>query len=731
MHLYAVNTTRIRSIGAESRMVHRLLVSMVFWLGSGPTIAMEVLHSSSDAVVVVADLQEQSLKLQARRDFLVSRVELAKVLNARQETSQTRLLHIARAAALAIEVAEEVNKANTAQVDALLKLLSTLRDHRDAAVLRHRELSLTSLQMESRWREAEEAARLRRDSSLSWSHILGSAKRSWWALAIVAFVALLLCLHEQRRELRRWSRSRSAARAPAPMALWWLSALSIFIPGCGTSLPPLTPRSTWEQQSIALLAEEEQFIRSVILKRQTEITELEATIKVLDEGATAEASEPRSVTAAILNSERIQAEYQQRIRELALQAFSLEFETSTFEQASQALIVSIENESQKISDFQSILPHQYRTMKQTEVAALFCIAGMFLAPLQWSIWMHWRQLRKYRRTCPRCLTENQLKPIRNGKKTLKLICEGEIRKGVRCAAEFTPEVQRRTRLCFPTVGIIFSGKTKWIRSLEKQFERDMTDGPAHLSLVTPSNTGKLHTATKADEIPLPIVLRLRDGDKLPPQGQSLVMLFDYGGEMGMRSVSDEPKKRALFMDGFVLFLDPTRTRANASQTGKSLSIDDQIKTAQRFKEDLKAASEHLRGNRLDMPVAVCISKIDLLVNMNPLGGSARVLLDKLRATQDEPITLDLIQRRSRLTAEYLRQMFDGWNIEKFLHEHFGNRFMFFPLTPVNINDNELGQTDRNDEVEKRTALPFGVQEPIWWLLHMYGYKVLTTEITHD
>ena len=185
------------------------------------------------------------------------------------------------------------------------------------------------------------------------------------------------------------------------------------------------------------------------------------------------------------------------------------------------------------------------------------------------------------------------------------------------------------------------------------------------------------------------------------------------------------------MDGFVLFLDPTRTRPSAAQSGKSLSIDDQIETARRFKEDLRAASEKLRGDRLDMPVAVCISKLDLLVNMNPLGGRALEFLDKLRETQDEPITLDLIQRRSRLCAEYLRQMFDGWNIEQFLQTNFGERFMFFPLTPVNINENELGQTDRNDEVEKRTALPFGVQEPIWWLLHMYGYKVLTTETNRD
>ncbi len=729
MRLPADTKTKLCSNGSASRIIHGVLIALALWFGSERAIAVGMLNSSSEDVVV--DLRQQFLTLQARRDFLQSRLELASLLKSRQEAARNRLLDIARAAALAAEVAEEVKKGDLGQVDALQKLLAAFEKQRDEAALRHRELSLINLQMEARWREAEEAAHLRRDSSLSWSQIVASAIRSLWALTFVAIVALLLWLHEQRREIRQWRRSCAAARKPVTMVLLFLAGLSIFCQGCGTPLLPLTLRSIWEQERIGSLAREEQSIRSAIVNLQSEVTELEATLKSLEEDSNAEAAKPRSVTAAILNSERIQTGYQQRISELSFQAFSLEFETSTFELSSKALVASIEKESREISDFQTQRPSQYRAMKRVEVAALFGIAGLFLVPLHWSIWKHWRQLRKYRRTCPRCLTENQLKPIKNGQKTLKLICEGEVRKGVRCAAEFTPEVQRRTRLCFPTVGIIYSGKTKWIRSLEKQFERDMTDGPAHLSLVTPSNAGKQHTATKADEVPLPIVLRLSDGDILPARGQSLVMLFDYGGEMGMRSVSDEPKKRALFMDGFVLFLDPTRTRPRAAQSGKSLSIDDQIETARRFKEDLRAASEKLRGDRLDMPVAVCISKLDLLVNMNPLGGRALEFLDKLRETQDEPITLDLIQRRSRLCAEYLRQMFDGWNIEQFLQTNFGERFMFFPLTPVNINENELGQTDRNDEVEKRTALPFGVQEPIWWLLHMYGYKVLTTETNRD
>ena len=630
---------------------------------------------------------------------------------------------------MASQVADAVQQTNQEQLESLQTLVTSLKERRDEAKARYQDLSLTDLGLESRWREAEEMAHLRRDSVLAWSQVVASMSRQWWALLIVAMVSLTLWTHDRRRGLRQWLRSRAVAREPVATALWWAVGLALACQGCGTPLPPLTQRSTWESERSALLAGEKQTLTRDIKELDGEIAELELAVKLLEKEANQEADDERPITDATRASENNQKVHQRQVEGLSHQIASLQFEISAFERSAETLAASIQKTTGQISQFQTRLPSQSRQMKQTEVGVVFALAGLFLLPLQLSIWKHWRESRKHRRTCPRCLSENQLKPLGDGKRTLKLVCRAEIKKGQLCAAEFTPDVQRQSRLCFPTVGIINSGKTKWIRSVEKQFERDMIEGHVQISLLTPSNAGKVHTATKADEVPLPIVLRLRDRDVVPPRGQTLLMLFDYGGEMGKRTVTDSPKKRALFMDGFVLFLDPTRTRGRKDPSGKSLNIDDQVENARQFKEDLRAASDKVRGDRLDMPVAVCISKLDLLVNMNPLGGRAFEFLDKLRETQDEPISLDLIQRRSRLCTTYLRQMFDGWNIEQFLRTNFGERFMFFPLTPVNINQDELGQTDVNDDVEKRTAFPFGVQEAIWWLLHMYGYKVLTTETT--
>ena len=120
-----------------------------------------------------------------------------------------------------------------------------------------------------------------------------------------------------------------------------------------------------------------------------------------------------------------------------------------------------------------------------------------------------------------------------------------------------------------------------------------------------------------------------------------------------------------------------------------------------------------------MPIAVCISKLDLLTTKNPMAGQASKWLGDLRATMAQPLDLATIHHRSQLCAEVLPQMFPGWNIERTLKENFGGRFMFFPLTPVGLESSELGVTD----LANRTFAPFGVLEPVLWLLHMHGFCV--------
>jgi hypothetical protein len=66
-------------------------------------------------------------------------------------------------------------------------------------------------------------------------------------------------------------------------------------------------------------------------------------------------------------------------------------------------------------------------------------------------------------------------------------------------------------------------------------------------------------------------------------------------------------------------------------------------------------------------------------------------------------------------------MFPGWNVEGALRRHFGGRFMFFPVSSIGLEGAELG----NDDHASRMIAPFGVLEPLLWLLHMHGYKVFS------
>ena len=73
-----------------------------------------------------------------------------------------------------------------------------------------------------------------------------------------------------------------------------------------------------------------------------------------------------------------------------------------------------------------------------------------------------------------------------------------------------------------------------------------------------------------------------------------------------------------------------------------------------------------------------------------------------------------------MLQDILPTLFAGSNITKTLEDQFGKRFLFFPMTPVGMEESELGVED----LARRTFAPFGVLEPIQWLLHMRGYSIL-------
>jgi hypothetical protein len=64
-------------------------------------------------------------------------------------------------------------------------------------------------------------------------------------------------------------------------------------------------------------------------------------------------------------------------------------------------------------------------------------------------------------------------------------------------------------------------------------------------------------------------------------------------------------------------------------------------------------------------------------------------------------------------------MFTGADVRGIVEGYFGKQVMFFPMSSVGLFEHELGIRD----LSRRTIAPYGVAEPLFWLLHMYGYEV--------
>ncbi|MGN1274508.1 MAG: hypothetical protein ACI4UF_07955, partial [Thermoguttaceae bacterium] len=79
---------------------------------------------------------------------------------------------------------------------------------------------------------------------------------------------------------------------------------------------------------------------------------------------------------------------------------------------------------------------------------------------------------------------------------------------------------------------------------------------------------------------------------------------------------------------------------------------------------------------------------------------------------------DVINRRSELTDELRKKIWPDWDMESQINDLFGGRYKFFPLTPVGLDG--VGEAD----LRLRTIAPFGLVEPLAWLLEMSGYPTL-------
>ncbi len=336
------------------------------------------------------------------------------------------------------------------------------------------------------------------------------------------------------------------------------------------------------------------------------------------------------------------------------------------------------------------------------------------------------------KTCPSCLSVGKLEPLLNADGSTQRTGLDELRCSnvilndpfTECEFVFYASYCERTKLGFSTLGVGESGKTFGLAMVYRELNLGRFPDNVHFEKVKGEAAKKFDkfvdqvlnsrmkmSATVADRFPHPLIFNFRDNDSFA-KSDVMVSLFDYAG----RVTQDEghpQRNRALNADGYFFFLDPTRPD------------EKQVQALLGFREDLRLMKNLKAGQQIHIPVALCISKLDLLVNQPYAQGSDLIeqfYQDLSQIDQSSGVmTMEILQRRSDAIARLTETIWPGWRIERQIRDLFGDRFLFFPMTPVGLD-----QPGVND-LSQRTIEPYGIIEPLLWLLHMNGHPVLNQD----
>ncbi|HUT13921.1 MAG TPA: hypothetical protein VMY42_25755 [Thermoguttaceae bacterium] len=566
--------------------------------------------------------------------------------------------------------------------------------------------------------------------------LLSVDKRWFWFFGVVAMAVLLgVVLHDRRHEIRRLlngGRARAMKLSKfLTVALVVLAAITLatFVMGqriyesllAVGSGEETSPRRAIDRQNASLKAEIEE------LRQSHE----ESTGRC----AEAETQWRETLTASLPPGKKLPwqwKEFRTEILEIAVQA-------SLLESLPQAIRADVE-ELQRVNE--ELGTH---TEAKARYLALkgWIRGGLGLALVGLTAtggFLFWRGVRSRRETtantCPLCLGVDKLSRISfNGSETADarspergvLQCKNVISRQPyeECDYTFMEAYRTMGKLCIPTLGIPQAGKTHWLAMLywelnrgnypdAVQFEKIKSQSSEDFDLIVEEilNARIGTAATQRERIPHPIVFDFQDQDRLG-RSNVLVNIFDYSGEVTSdMGVEDHRRRRALDGDGFLFFLDPT------------YPAEPQAKALADFREDLRLIKGIKAGKRTRTPVAICVSKIDMMAGQSyamPGGGDAIEEFYRELAAIDptgEGMTSKIIAGRSRALARLRETIWPGWQIERQIDDLFGGRYLFFPLTPVGLDG--LGETD----LSLRTISPFGLLEPLVWLLQMNGYPIL-------
>ena len=557
--------------------------------------------------------------------------------------------------------------------------------------------------------------------------LLSVDNRWFWLFGLVAVASLAaIALHERRHELRRWlngGRARALGLSKflmGLMALLTLITLASFL--FGDRLYHLLLRGLDNERSPqeVMIADNKHLAQQVAAARRELATAEEEHRLALGHWRKLQGDDD-ALNRLFDQAQSEEATLSKLHRELAIEsgiARQLEADSKQLEE--------VQKDRLRNTELRESYRRQQRWIRGGLGLGLLGLAtggGVFFRRGMR------RRERRTRDTCPLCLANGTFEPVapetavsRSGLEMVR--CKNVISEQPYEECEFTFSAMYRdnVKLCFPTLGIPQAGKTHWLamvyRELNRgnyppvvQFERIRSTSSEEFDLVVDEilNRKLGPMATQVGRIPHPLIFNFLDHDGLGPSNV-LVNIFDYSGEVTRsQTIEDRQRQRALDGDGFLFFLDPTEPSETQSQALAG------------FREDLRRIKGIRAGKQVHVPIALCVSKVDLMVSQTYADPHGSGVVERFYRELGEigwATNVRSIAARSQLMALLRDTVWPGWQIERQIDDLFGGRFLFFPLTPVGLDG--LGERD----LSRRTIAPVGLLDPLLWLLHMNGYPVL-------
>ena len=399
----------------------------------------------------------------------------------------------------------------------------------------------------------------------------------------------------------------------------------------------------------------------------------------------------------------------------------------------------------KLQNILNKLIEESNTKKRNEMIFLSLLIGSFFFG---GVFISWSMVNALNnsKVCPRCFEFGTLVQSPESKDELK------------CTSEFCKDntfrlpkrFQNFTKLSFPMISCGSAGKTHWLLniysmnrkgyiSIKKNaalYKIDVIDNKEfnirERALAEQTSGGASIQPTLATTTP-PLIFSLKDNKNLPLgfpdalRSRGLSLCFDYAGEIRQDRYK-ETQDMIARSNGIVFFLDvinidksqidfTNRKNNKLDQLLMTNNYDTQFQTdviVGKTYADFVIARDLTEPNPLDLPVAICLSKIDLLPFQGPLKGSyGKKFLKELENCKHpaNKWSLSTIMNRSDIIRNYLPLIFANKGMIEIFDQKFGSNYMFFPVANRGL-DPDLSFGD-----------PFGVMEPLLWLQHMHGFNV--------